>query len=504
MQRTAMSLSTAIRVSVNSLAMLILLCGGSNVSFAENPAPVCRPNIILIFADDLGWRDVGWQGSDFYETPNLDKLAASGMVFSNAYAAAGNCAPSRACLLSGNYTPRHHVYAVESTARGPKNASRLVPIPNRSGLAKDNITVADGLKAIGYATGIFGKWHLDGPEGTEPGEQGFDTVHQSYHKWSDANADEPQNPKGVFSLTRGAMEFMERNCDRPFFLYLSHYAIHTEHQARPETLNRFQKKKPGTQHSDPLYAACLYDLDAGIGQLIEKLTSLGLEKNTLIVFTSDNGGTQSSSQEPLRGNKGSYYDGGIREPFIASWPTVITPGSRCDVPVINVDLFPTFLAAAEAPVPVGKELDGENLLPLFRGTGTLERQSIFWHFPGYLGAPVIRGRDLDVRTGFRSRPVSVIRQGDWKLHLFHEEWVLDGGRDKLATNKAVELYNLAADLGEHRDLAQQEPARRDALLNDLLGWINQTGAILPSQPNPGYDPATAQTQVDRKKPNHLK
>jgi arylsulfatase A-like enzyme len=481
-------------ISRHFLAVLLLLSAGAAPLAAAAPAPIARPNIILIFADDLGWRDVGWQGSDFYETPNLDKLAASGMVFSNAYAAAGNCAPSRACLLSGNYTPRHHVYAVKSTDRGPKNASRLVPIPNRSGLAKDNVTVADALKAAGYATGIFGKWHLDGPEGAEPGEQGFDTVHQSYHTWSDAKADEPQNPKGIFSLTRGAMGFMERNRDRPFFLYLPHYAIHTVHQARPETLARFQKKKPGAQHSDPLYAACLYDLDAGIGQLLEKLAALGLEENTLVVFTSDNGGTQKSSQEPLRGNKGGYYEGGIREPFIASWPAAIKSGSRSDVPVISVDLFPTFLAAAGAPVPAGKVLDGESLLPLFRGTGPLARQSIFWHFPGYLGGPVIRGRDLDVRTSFRSRPVSVIRQGDWKLHVFHEEWVLDGGRAKLATNKAVELYNLADDLGERHDLAQKEPARRDALLNDLFAWIKHTGAILPSQPNPAYDPATAQTQ----------
>jgi len=499
MQRTAMSLSAAIRVRAHFLAILILLFGSSNVGFAEDPATNGRPNIILIFADDLGWRDVGWQGSDFYETPNLDKLAASGMVFTDAYAAAGNCAPSRACLLSGNYTPRHHVYAVESTSRGPKNASRLVPIPNRSGLSRDNVTVADALKAAGYATGIFGKWHLDGPEGTEPGEQGFDAVHQSHHKWSDANADTPQNPKGIFSLTQGAMEFMERNRDRPFFLYLPHYAIHTEHQARPETLARFQKKKPGSQHSDPLYAACLYDLDTAVGQMMDKLTELGLEKNTLVVFTSDNGGTQQSSQEPLRGNKGSYYEGGIREPFIACWPAEIKPGSRCDVPIISVDLFPTFLAVAGASVPEGKVLDGENLLPLFRNTGMLARQSIFWHFPGYLGAPVNRGRDLDVRTGFRSRPISVIRQGDWKLHLFHEEWVLDGGWEQLATNNAVELYHLADDVGERRNLAQEQPARRDAMLNDLLAWIQHTGALIPSQPNAAYDPATAQTKGQTKR-----
>lgn len=473
------------------LAVVCLLVSPCFVLASAAAQPPARPNIILIFADDLGWKDVGWQGTDFYETPHLDKLAAAGMVFSNAYSAAGNCAPSRACLLSGTYTPRHHVYAVQSTERGPKNAMRLVPIPNRSGLARENATIADALKAAGYATGIFGKWHLDGPEGAEPREQGFDTVHQSFHTWSDAKADEPQNPKGIFSLTRGAIDFIDRHRNQPFFLYLPHYAIHTGLQARPETLARFQQKKPGAQHSHALYAACLYDLDAGVGLLMEKLTALGLDKNTLVIFTSDNGGTQQSSQEPLRGSKGGYYEGGIREPFLAHWPAVIKPGSRSDVPVINVDLFPTFLAAAGSPVPAGKVLDGESLLPLFRGTGSLARQSIFWHFPGYLNEPVIRGRDLDVRTGFRSRPVSVIRRGDWKLHLFHEEWQLDGGREKIATNNSVELYNLAADMGEHRNLAATEPARRDALLDELLAWMKSTKALVPSQPNPTYDPATA-------------
>ncbi len=458
--------------------------------FAAEPTAATRPNIVLIFADDLGWKDVGWQGSDFYETPNLDKLAASGMVFSSGYAAAGNCAPSRACLLSGNYTPRHHVYAVQSTDRGPKNAMRLVPIPNRSGLAKDNVTIADALKAAGYATGIFGKWHLDGPEGASPAEQGFDTVHESYHGWHEAQSKDPQNPKGVYSLTRGAIDFIEKNRTRPFFVYLPHYAIHSALEARPETLARFQKKAPGAQHKHALYAACLHDLDASVGLLMAKLAELGLEQNTLVVFTSDNGGTQQSSQEPLRGSKGGYYEGGIREPFLARWPAVIAAGSRSDVPVINVDLFPTFLAAAGAPVPAGKVLDGESLLALFRGTGALARPSIFWHFPGYLNDPVIRGRDLDVRTGFRTRPVSVIRRGDWKLHLFHEEWQLDGGREKLAANGAVELYNLAADVGEHRNLAAAEPARRDALLDELLAWLKRTDALLPTQPNPAYDPAT--------------
>lgn len=452
-------------------------------------AAATRPNLVIIFADDLGWKDVGWQGAEFYETPNLDVLARQGMVFSSGYAAAANCAPSRACLLSGNYTPRHHVYAVQNTERGPKESQRLVPIPNRSGLAKDNITLADALAAAGYATGIFGKWHLDGPEGALPAEQGFATVHQSFHTWSDAKIKDPANPKGVFSLTRGAIDFVEKNRHRPFFVYLSHYAIHTAHEARPATLEKFQKKAAGRQELNPLYAACLYDLDASVGLFLQKLKELGLEENTLVVFTSDNGGTQQSSQEPLRGNKGGYYEGGIREPFIVRWPGVTSAGSRSDVPVINVDLYPTFLDAAGAPVPAGKTLDGESLLPLLRGGSSLRRQAIFWHFPGYLDKPVIRGRELDVRTGFRTRPVSVIRQGEWKLHLFHEEWQLDGGRARLATNQAVELYHLGNDIGERTNLASREAAKRDELLDDLLAWMKATNALLPTQPNPKYNPA---------------
>jgi arylsulfatase A-like enzyme len=457
---------------------------GVQLGFSAEEQPARKPNIVLIFADDLGWKDVGYQGSDFMETPNIDRLAKEGMVFSAGYAGAGNCAPSRACMLSGTYTPRHHVYAVSSTDRGPKASQRLIPIPNRSGLAKQNITFADALKSAGYVTGIFGKWHLAGPDGTEPEEQGFDVVFQSSAGWP---KDKPGDPKAIYSLTKEAGDFMEKHKDRPFLVYLSHYAIHVQLQARKSSLAHFEAKTPGKQHHDALYAACTYDLDDGVGILLKKIKELGLEENTLVVFTSDNGGTQRSSQEPLRGNKGCYYEGGIREPFIVRWPGVTKPGSTCDVPVINVDLFPTFLAAAGIPVPANKVLDGESLLPLLKGDGALTRSAIFWHFPGYLDGPVIRGRELDLRTGFRTRPVTVIRKGDWKLHLFHEEWQLDGGRAKLSENHAVELYNLKEDIGERKNLANTESAKRDELVDDLLAWWKATDALVPSKSNTDYD-----------------
>jgi arylsulfatase A-like enzyme len=458
--------------------LLLVLGGlaGLSASASASPAPVTKPNIVFILADDLGWKDVGYQGSDFYETPNLDRLAKEGMVFTAAYAGGGNCQPSRACLMSGQYTPRHGVYAVDSTERGPKNLMRTIPVPNSRGLAATNFTLAEALKAAGYVTGIFGKWHLAGPDGAPPEAQGFDVVFQSYAAWKDATPD-PMNPKGVYSLTKAAGEFMEKKKDRPFFVYLSHYAIHTALQTRPTSLEKFRAKEPGAQHRRPLYAACTYDMDDGVGLLLKKLADLGLEKKTLVVFTSDNGGTQQSSQEPLRGNKGCYYEGGIGVPMIARWPGVVQPGSRCEVPVINVDFYPTLLAVAGAPSPKDKVLDGESLMPLFQGGHALQREAIFWHFPGYLDTPVIRGRD----PVFRTRPVTAMRKGNWKLHLFHEEWLLNGERAGVATNNAVELYNLRDDIGERRNLAQANPAKRDELLNDLLKWMEQAKAPWPSR-----------------------
>ncbi|TWT84187.1 Arylsulfatase [Planctomycetes bacterium CA13] len=473
------------------LAVLCVTFGlGSALAEADQ-----RPNIVLVFADDLGWKDVGYQGSDVIETPHLDHLAKQGMVFSAAYAAAGNCAPSRACLLSGTYTPRHHIYAVGSTGRGKLSRQRLIPIPNRSGLAKDNVTFADALKAAGYVTGHFGKWHLAGKDGALPTEQGFDVSFDSFgdgelKEGSESNkTGPPTDPKGVFTLTRKACEFMESNKDRPFFCYLAHHAIHGPLQGRPETVAKFQAKTPEAQHKHVMYAACTYDFDASVGMLIQKLDELDLAENTLLVFTSDNGATPLSPQEPLRGNKGCYYEGGIREPFIVRWPGVTQPGTRCDVPVINVDLYPTFLDAAGASSPNGKVLDGESLLPLFKGEGALNRSSIFWHFPGYLDRPVIRGRELDVRTGFRTRPVSVIHKGDWKLHLYHEEWQLDGGRKKIDGNNAVELYDLKNDIGERTNLANVNPTKRDELLDDLLNWFGSADALVAHQPNPKYQTA---------------
>lgn len=439
-----------------------------------------KPNIILIFADDLGWKDVGYHGSDFHETPNIDRLAKEGMVFSAGYSGAGNCQPSRACILSGQYSPRHEVYAVGTTERGPKQLMRLLPVPNVGTLRREDVTMAGALKAAGYVTGIFGKWHLGSSPANQPDHYGFDVLHEVKHGWGGESVND--NPKGVYSLTQGVIKFMEQNRDRPFFAKLSHFAPHTAYQARAETLAKFKAKPPGREHNNALYAACVYDLDDSVGILMRKIAELGLERKTLVVFTSDNGSNMSC--EPLRGKKGSYYEGGIRVPFIVRWPGVVQAGSRSDVPIVNQDLYPTFLEVAGGAVPRGKILDGESIVPLFRQTGALRRKAIYWHFPGYLDGPVPRGRD----ERFRTRPVTVMNRAGWKLHLYHEEWLLDGGRDHVPANNAIELYNLDEDIGERRNLAATHPAKRDELLDDMLAWIKSSGAKLPSERNPDYAP----------------
>ena len=461
-----------------SIALLIA-CLATFVPAQQVAAQSRKPNIVFIFADDLGWQDTGFAGGKFCETPHLDRLASQGMIFRQAYAPAGNCAPSRACLVTGQYTPRHHVYAVGSTDRGPQRLKRMAPVPNKLTLPLETTTFAEALKAAGYATGMFGKCHLRSSNSGKSEHAGFDVVKVSQHG---LNSDDPDDPKGIFSITTAACDFIEANQDRPFFAYIPHYAVHSKLQARSATLQRFRKKRDNGKASEALYAACTAELDTGIGLVLQKLDELKLSEQTLVVFTSDNGGTH-TSQEPLRGKKGCYYEGGIRVPMAVRWPGMVKPGTKTDEPVINVDLYPTFLAAAGA-ASAKQPLDGASLLPLLKGDESFEREAIFWHFPGYLDGPVPRGRD----PVFRTRPVSVVRKGDWKLHFYHEEWQLDGGRQNLDTNNAVELYNLAQDPGERHNLALENRQQRDALLDDLLAWHKSTGALLPTPANAKYNP----------------
>ncbi|MCX2473783.1 sulfatase [Pedobacter sp. MC2016-05] len=461
------------RYSLKRSLFVLVICSCLNAHSQDKQLFASKPNILLILADDLGYMDCGFTGSRFMETPNIDALSKQGTVFYNAYAGAANCAPSRAALISGQYSPRTGVYAVGSTTRGPVELMRLVPVRNSVSLDPSVNTIAERLKGQGYATAIFGKWHLADSEETQPAAQGFDVYTEGQKEQSIRGSSEAADPKGVSYLTEATIKFMQQTKDKPFFAYLAHNAIHSKLEAKAQTIARFKKK--GLSDKMAVYAACVYDFDASVGVLMEFLKKSGLEKNTLVIFTSDNGATQQSSQEPLRGNKGSYYEGGIREPFIAYWTGHTKPGMVISTPIINLDLYPTFLSLAGDHKFKG---DGEDLMPLLLGqrTGTI-RKSIYWYFPGYLDNPVIRGRD----KVFRTRPIAVVRKGDFKLHLYLEEWIIEGGKAKINGNNAVELYNVKTDEGEHLNLASTNRAKRDELLADLLNWMEATKAPLPSK-----------------------
>ena len=360
---------------------------------------------------------------------------------------------------------------------------RVEPVPNNSDLAPANITIAEAMTSAGYATGMFGKWHLGKEDNVTPSAQGFGTT-DTMDPPSSGAFKKSNDPKWMYRITDGACKFMEDNKDKPFFCYVAHHATHMGIQARQETYDKFDKKKPGDLHDHHKFAAMNAQMDDTVGIVLAKIKSLGIEDNTLVVFTSDNGGLPQSSQQPLRGFKGMYYEGGIRVPMIARWPGVIKAGTSCDTPVVNVDLYPTFLDVANGKIPKGKKLDGRSIVELMRGKKDLKEVPVFWHFPGYLDRPNPGSRD----KVFRARPVTVIRKGDWKLHLFHEEWSLDGGKAKIDTNNSVELYNLKDDISEKNNLALKNKSKRDELVAEILAWIDKKDAKLASQANPKYDP----------------
>jgi len=462
-----------------------------------------RPNIVFIFIDDMGWRDAGFMGSEYYETPNIDKLASQGMVFTNAYANAANCAPTRACLLTGQYTPRHGVYTVGSSARGNSQDRRLIPVANDTTLDAHHTTIAEALKPAGHVSASMGKWHMgDDPE-LGPIGQGFDVNIGGGSKGSPyggryfspyKNPYLPDGPDGEYltdRLTNEAISFIEANRSKPFFLYLPHYAVHTPLQAKSDLISKYENKPPWNGHDNPTYAAMIDSVDQSVGRIMEKLDELRLTDNTVVFFFSDNGGYGgATSMQPLRGFKGMFYEGGIREPMIVRWPGKVRPGSTCDVPVISTDFFPTILEMADIkrdpasrePKPAALILDGESIVPLLEGRTNLNRQAIFWHFPAYLQGNYPGSRD----NKFRTRPVGVVRKGKWKLLQYFEEWVLDGGWSTIDTNNAIELYDLANDISETTNLANVNKAKRNELLNLLTGWQNSIGAPVPTEPNPDY------------------
>jgi arylsulfatase A-like enzyme len=463
-----------IMVQTRLTLLVALLLVSVFVVDATAASPSSRPNIIFIMADDLGYTDVACFGSKYYETPNIDRLASQGMKLLSHHHCQ-NCTPTRAALMSGQYGARTGVYTVGGTDRFDWSKRPLRPVENVTDLPLDRDIIAKQLKAAGYATGMFGKWHIGQQGNYQPGKRGFDEAIVSMGKHFDfatnPKTDYPQGQYLADFLTDKAVDFIKRHKDQSFFLYLPHFGVHSPHEAKADLIAKF-KSKPGVGgHNNATYAAMIASVDESVGRVMQTLDDLKLAENTVLIFTSDNGGVGGYGREgikkagdvtdnaPLRSGKGSLYEGGTREPFIVRWPTVTKPGSTCNVPTIHVDIFPTMLELASAPKP-RQVLDGESLVKLFRDPhAQLKRDAIFQHFPGYLGA----GADT-----WRTTPVSLVQIGEWKLMEF-----LEDGR--------LELYNLANDIGETKNLAKENPDKAKELHARLVAWRAEVKAPMPTK-----------------------
>jgi arylsulfatase A len=453
-------------VNLSACLLAVVATTASDAATAIAAAPQRPPNVVLILMDDMGWRDVGFMGNQFVETPNLDRLAKRGIVFTQAYASAPNCAPTRACLMSGQGTPRHGIYTVVDPRQPPGSPwHKLRAADSRSELATEVVTLPETLETRGYATAFFGMWNLGrgrtGP--VTPGGQGFGTVvfpeHLGFAKDAYFDGDGHQLSD---RLTDEVLGFIERERTGPFFVYLADHAIHAPYDPDPDLLAKYQRKAAAGDdpRDDAAQAATIEAVDRNVGRIVERLGRLGLADDTLLIFTSDNGGT-SRFTPPLKGGKGELFEGGIRVPLAIAGAGVTRPGTTCDVPVASIDLFPTLVELAGGSP--GRQLDGTSLVPLLRGGSALPRTWLFWHFPCYVG---------------RATPSSAIRENQWKLIEFFE----DGGR--------VELYDLAADPGERHDLAREMPEQADRLAEALHEWQRDTDAAIPRDANPAYDPSS--------------
>lgn len=462
------------------LAIACLLLPSSYVS-AED-----RPNILFIIADDLGYTDLGVTGSDYYLTPNLDKLARDSMVFNAAYANCANCAPTRAALMSGMYAPRTGVYTVGNPDRGKASDRMLVPTKNKTELDAKFVTIAEVLQDAGYTTAHMGKWHLGAGE-TGPLGQGFDVNVGGNHAGHPKsffspykNKDLPDGPKGEYltdRLTREAADFIgkQKDAGKPFFLYLPLYTVHTPIQPEKERKTAAEKREKGKRHNKPNYAGMVEGMDFYIGRLLDALETHGLDDNTIVVFTSDNGGHGGyTDQHPLRGSKGMFYEGGIRVPLLVRYPGVTKAGSSSNEPVVLLDFYPTFAEAGQGKLPKTQPVDGVSLMPVLRdASASLGREAIYFHFPCYLQGYSGGEGDEAQRPPWRATPCGAIRMGDWKLIKYFE------------TGEA-ELFNLADDPGEQKDLSSKQAAKAIEMTALLKVWQKQTNAPVPTEKNPKY------------------
>jgi arylsulfatase A-like enzyme len=450
-----------------------------------------KPNIVFILVDDLGWADLGCYGGTFYETPNLNRLAKEGMRFTDAYSASPVCSPTRASILTGKYPARLGITDwLPGRKDQPSQKLKRPQLP--ADLLLEETTLAEALRDGGYNTAFFGKWHLSDSPAHWPEHQGFElnlggcekgTPPSYFSPYKLPNL--PDGPEGEYltdRLTSEAIRFIEQHRDKPFLVYLSHYAVHTPLQAKAALLEKYKAKAaklPAGESSEfltdngravrqvqnrPDYAAMVENLDENVGRILEKLAALRLDENTIVIFTSDNGGLSTAegsptSNLPLRAGKGWAYEGGVREPLLIKWPGVTKPDRVCNKPVSSPDFFPTILEMAGLPPLPHQHLDGTSLVPELKSANSPERP-VFWHYPHYSN-----------QGGF---PYGAVRLGDFKLIEWYEDM-------------RVELYDLRNDIAEKNDLATEKPKTAAALTARLHGWRADVKAQMP-EPNPSYDP----------------
>ena len=459
------------------------------------PAPAPPPNFLFILVDDLGYMDIGAYNPDtFYETPNVDRLAREGMRFTDAYAAAPVCSPTRASIMTGQYPGRLHTTDWFGAPQ-PETASEhwtrdkpLLPAPYIEQLPHEETTLAEALRDAGYQTFFAGKWHL-GREGSYPEDHGFVINKGGWERGGPYGRgryfppyDNPRledGPDGEHLPARLAdetVQFIAANHEQPFLAYLSFYSVHTPLMTRPDLEAKYEQKRLnapedawGTEGSrkvrlvqnHAVYAGMVEAMDLAVGTVLDALDSLGVADNTVVFFMSDNGGLSTSeghptSNLPLRAGKGWLYEGGIREPMIIKWPGVTAPGSTTDEPVTSTDFYPTMLAMAGLELREDEHRDGVNLVPVLKQTGSVGREALYWHYPHY--------------GNQGGSPGSAVRAGPWKLiHFFEDE--------------RAELYNLNDDVGETNDLAETEPEKVRQLHALLRTWHQEVDARFPS-PNP--------------------
>ena len=479
---------------------LRLLCAVLACSLAASGnAAERKPNILFILTDDEGWPTLSSYGNKLVSTPNLDRLAAEGMRFTDAYVMP-QCTPTRAALLTGQHTARNGMWHVIGWYGYPW--ARMREPMFRENLPRDTFTLATGLKSAGYTTACLGKWHLTNNEdGNYVGlkqegakHYGFDFAppppSPRYHQEGD---------KGVDWLTDQAGAFMEKHRDHPWFIYLAHHTLHGPVVAPLDLVQKYRSAgAPETGLHNATYLAAIEHMDRSIGRLMAKVAELKLTEQTIVVFLSDNGGvyqiynadpfseakgakpptptqltvgTEEFSNAPLRAGKGSHYEGGIRVPCVVRWPGQVKPASVNHTPIHVVDWMPTLFEAAGVKPPAGQIMDGASLLPLLRG-GSLPDRPLYWYLPLY-----------EVRWG--GTPSAIIREGDWKLIEFFGDWFDPQGR--LVPGARLELYNLRQDISETRNLATEEKAIAKRLQNKLRNWMASIPAEVPTA-NPNFDP----------------